>query len=157
MLLERPTGRGTAYKLEHVGKSYPNPSGTKTLVLTEVDLTIHTGATVGIIGPSGSGKSTLLNIMGCLDSQDDGNVLIADRDVKRLSPGERASFRNSCIGFVFQLHHLLPQCTVFENVLVPTLARRKEDREKDYYERAADLIGRVGLTDRMNHRPAKMY
>ena len=146
-----------ACSLEHVSKSYLSPSGgTKVKVLEGIDLTVLSGTTVGIVGPSGSGKSTLLNIMGCLDFQDKGTVNVAGYEISHLSPARRAEFRNNTIGFVFQLHHLLPQCTVLENVLVPTLVQRRSARDEGHMARAVDLLGRVGLTDRMNHRPAQL-
>ncbi len=155
---KRPeNGYQSACNLEHVGKSYISPTGdAKTKVLEGVDPTVLSGATVGIVGPSGSGKSTLLNIMVCLDFQDTGTVNMAGCEVGLLSPAERAEFRNSTVGFVFQLHHLLPQCTVLENVLIPTLMQRRSAGDSGHMDRAVDLLGRVGLTDRMHHRPSQL-
>ena len=150
-------GHQSACNLKHVSKSYISPSGgAKVKVLERLDLTILSGTTVGIVGPSGSGKSTLLNIMGCLDFQDKGTVNVAGYEISHLSPARRAEFRNNTIGFVFQLHHLLPQCTVLENILVPTLMQRRSAMDDAHMTRAVDLLQRVGLTDRINHRPAQL-
>src|SRR5207245_2271924 len=94
-----------------------------TPVLKEVNLQLTSGESIAIVGPSGSGKSTLLNIIGALDRPDSGRVMLDGRDLSTLSESELAAVRCREIGFVFQLHHLLPQCTVLENVLIPTLAR----------------------------------
>ena len=144
-----------ACKLDNIKKSYSSPGGGQnTTVLAGVDLTVAAGKTVGIVGPSGSGKSTLLNIIGCLDSQDDGTAFVADRDVSLLSAAERAEFRNTTIGFIFQMHHLLPQCTVLENVLIPTLMIH--GKKKHHMDRAIGLLQKVGLARRIDHRPAQL-
>ena len=108
----------TLIELSHVSKHYMNPgSGKRTPVLRDINLSVEKGETVAVVGPSGSGKSTLLNLMGALDQPSSGKVKIKGVDLSVLSENELASVRNRTIGFIFQLHHLLGQCTVFENVL----------------------------------------
>jgi lipoprotein-releasing system ATP-binding protein len=104
------------------------------------------------MGPSGSGKSTLLNVLGALEPPTSGRVALFDRDPFSLPEAEIARFRNREVGFVFQDHCLLPQCSALENVLVPTLVAPKGDHES----RARTLLGRVGLRDRLDHRPAEL-
>src|SRR5260221_1337365 len=109
-------------ELEHVSKTYSPPDGGPALdVLQDVHLQLAAGEAIAIVGPSGSGKSTLLNIMGALDHPTAGQVRFAGRELRGLNEAELAAVRNRGIGFIFQLHHLLPQCTVLENVLLPTL------------------------------------
>ncbi|MEO8354037.1 MAG: ABC transporter ATP-binding protein, partial [Chthoniobacteraceae bacterium] len=124
-------------------------------VLRDLDLRVDDSETVSIVGPSGCGKSTLLNIIGALDSVDGGSVRVAGHDVSHLDPAALAKFRNETIGFIFQLHHLLPQCTILENVLVPTLAQPKANRQ-EAIPRAKELLGAVGLSHRLNHRPGQL-
>lgn len=141
-------------RLEAVHKSYPAPDGRSRIsVLKGVDLEVAAGETLAVVGPSGSGKSTLLWLMGGLDVPTDGRVVLDGRDLAALSEAERAGVRNRRVGFVFQLHHLLPQCTVWENVLVPTLAFRSGEQAAP---RARRLLERVGLGDRLGHRPAEL-
>jgi ABC-type lipoprotein export system ATPase subunit len=111
---------------------------------------------VAIAGPSGSGKSTLLNIMGGLDRATAGRASFAGRDLADYSEPELAAYRNVDVGFVFQLHHLLPQCTVLENVLVPTVPLKDRARRRDAGRRALALLKRVGLGERLAHRPAQL-
>ena len=122
-------------------------------MLREVSLTLSAGESIAIMGPSGSGKSTLLNILGTLETPDEGRVTLDDCDPFNLSQRELARFRNRRIGFVFQDHHLLPQCSVVENVLLPTLADRQGPSE---LHRARELLDRVGLADRLEHHPAEL-
>ena len=141
--------------LNGVTKSYRSPRGDDSIcVLRNIDLEIRPGEALCIVGPSGSGKSTLLNIMGCLDSPDAGEVLVGGRQTSSLTADELARIRNQDIGFVFQLHHLLPQCTVLENVLIPTLPY--VPRSEDPAERAGALLERVGLGARLDHRPSEL-
>ena len=121
-----------------------------------VDFAINAGAFVAFVGPSGSGKSTLLNIIGALDRPTTGQVLFDDRDLATLDETELARIRNRQIGFVFQLHHLLPQCTVLENVLVPTLADKNRLPVGQIHQRAVELLGRVGLKDFLRRRPGEL-
>ena len=122
-------------------------------VLRDISFDFTDGVSVAITGPSGSGKSTLLHIIGTLEKPSNGQVRINNTDPFALSEPELARYRNSVIGFVFQDHHLLPQYSVLENVLVPTLAFKQEP---DATERAHELLDQVGLTDRIWHRPAEL-
>ena len=122
-------------------------------VLASVDFAVDAGDMVGIVGPSGCGKSTLLNIIGTLDQPTEGTVKLDGRDVFSLNDKQLASLRNERIGFVFQLHHLLPQCTIMENVLIPALARG-ETRAAE--QRGRELLERVGLSHRLDHRPGQL-
>ena len=139
--------------VEHVAKSFPT-AHQALQVLRDVSLTLSRGDSVAIVGPSGSGKSTLLQILGTLDRPDSGSVAIDGQDPFALHEGELAKFRNQHIGFVFQDHHLLPQLTVIENVLVPTLAGGKPSH--DELERARSLVDAVGLGDRPGHLPGEL-
>lgn len=133
-------------------KSYPTRSGDLS-ILTDVSIALDRGESAVIMGPSGSGKSTLLNILGTLESPDSGRLTIGDQDPFTLSGRELAGFRNQRVGFVFQDHHLLPQCSVLENVLLPTMAASNSN---DCTTEAESLIERVGLTNRSDHRPAEL-
>lgn len=139
--------------VEQIVKEYATP--TEPLrVLSGVSLTLRRGENVGIVGPSGSGKSTLLSIIGTLEAPTSGSVRLAGEDPYALSEPMLAAFRRQRIGFVFQDHHLLPQCTALENVLVPFLAdgfASGADRA-----RASELLCRVGLEGRQSHRPAEL-
>jgi lipoprotein-releasing system ATP-binding protein len=138
--------------VSNVGKSYAAPEGAVE-ILSNISLSLSPGDAVAIMGPSGSGKSTLLYILGTLETPSAGNVSLDGQNPFALSPNALAAFRNRHIGFVFQDHCLLPQCTVLENVLVPTLVG-ESDRESD--DRARALIERVGLAARINHVPAQL-
>jgi len=140
-------------ELTGVTKSYRSPDGVETPVLRGVDLRLAPGASMAIRGPSGCGKSTLLNIIGTLDRPDAGRVLLSGRDVTALSEAELSELRSRGVGFVFQLHHLLPQCSILENVLVPTLVKGSPDGAE---ERARKLLDRVGLGARLSHRPGQL-
>ena len=144
-------------KLRDVSKSFDSVQSAEQLqVLRGVSLEIARGESVAIVGPSGSGKSTLLNIIGTLDRPSSGQVCLGDKDLSRLNDVELAAVRNQQIGFVFQAHHLLPQCTVLENVLVPTLASKEGHSHIAAEERARQLLSRVGLSDRLAHRPGQL-
>jgi lipoprotein-releasing system ATP-binding protein len=127
--------------------------GERLTVLRGVSFNLDVGQNLAIVGPSGSGKSTLLHILGTLDQPTWGKVYLADQDIFDLPEPDRARFRNEQIGFVFQDHHLLPQCTVLENVLIPTIAGRQR---LDHLARAHRLLDAVGLSDRLTHRPAEL-
>ena len=133
-------------------KSYVSPEGAETRVLKGVDLTVASGETVAITGASGCGKSTLLNILATLDRPTSGRVTLDGRDVLGLGEAALAELRSTAVGLVFQAHHLLPQCSVLENVLVPAAAARNGGAEG----RAKALLGRVGLGDRLSHRPGQL-
>jgi len=135
-----------------VTKQYPAPHGTLT-VLSDVTFSLAPGDAATITGPSGSGKSSLLYMLGALEPPSSGAITLGGRNPFTLAPAALADFRNGEIGFVFQDHCLLPQCTVLENVLVPTLVARKEDGVTD---RARTLLDQVGLSGRLEHRPAEL-
>jgi lipoprotein-releasing system ATP-binding protein len=137
-----------------LARSFPTRGG-ELVVLRGVNLTMQPGDGLAILGPSGSGKSTLLHLLGTLDRPTSGSVRLDDQDPFSLAEKELAAFRNRRVGFVFQDHHLLPQCTVLENVLVPTLAGGGDNRF-GLRERAHRLLDRVGLTQRLDHRPAEL-
>jgi ABC-type lipoprotein export system ATPase subunit len=142
-------------RLERVSKAYETVTdGAPLTVLSAIDLELTAGDSVAITGPSGCGKSTLLNIIGTLDRPTAGRVMLDGRDLAGLDEAALAEVRSRQIGFVFQAHHLLPQCTVWENVLVPTLALK--DRAGSAAEHASGLLDRVGLSPRLDHRPAEL-
>jgi lipoprotein-releasing system ATP-binding protein len=149
--------------LEEVRKSFRSPDGRREIpVLKGVSLAVAPGETLAVVGPSGSGKSTLLSLMGALDVPSGGRVILDGRDLSGLSEPELARVRGRRVGFVFQFHHLLPQCSVWENVLVPTLAVGRRGGEaqgrsaEEPEARARRLLERVGLGDRLGHRPAEL-
>jgi lipoprotein-releasing system ATP-binding protein len=135
-------------------KEYPTRSGALA-VLKGVDLALARGEALAVMGPSGSGKSTLLHILGTLDRPSSGSVELEGTSPFQLSESALADFRNRHIGFVFQDHHLLPQCTVLENVLIPTLVDRSS-KSNSHEPWARELLNRVGLSDRLDHRPAEL-
>src|SRR5881409_110417 len=144
-------------KLEKVTKHYVAATGAEPVtVLREVDLDIAAGESLAILGPSGSGKSTLLNLLGTLDQPSSGRVWLDGVDLSTLREEELAAVRNRQMGFIFQSHHLLPQCSVLENVLVPTLADPSRKLRADACERARRLLQRVGLEARLHHRPGQL-
>jgi lipoprotein-releasing system ATP-binding protein len=138
--------------VSHLGKDYPTPRGPLT-VLRDVSLSLAPGDAAAIMGPSGSGKSTLLYILGALEPPTAGTVTLDGRNPFELDAAALAAFRNDQIGFVFQDHCLLPQCTVVENVLIPTLVAKKDDGAA---VRARELVAQVGLAERSDHRPAAL-
>lgn len=139
--------------LRGVCKDYATDAGALN-VLRGVEFALESGACCAIVGPSGCGKSTLLHLMGALDTPTAGQVLFKGRDIAALDAREQAQLRNREIGFVFQLHHLLPQCTVLENVLVPALAEGKACGAVE--ARAEKLLACVGLADRRDYRPGQL-
>ena len=136
----------------NIAKEYPTPRGPLT-VLSGVSLSLKRGDAVAIMGPSGSGKSTLLYILGTLESPTAGTLTLDGRDPFQLAEKELAAFRNQSIGFIFQDHCLMPQCSALENVLIPTLVAKDH---AGYPARARALLQRVGLSDRLDHRPAQL-
>ena len=139
-------------KVENISKEYETPRGTLK-ILSDVSLSLSRGEAVSIMGPSGSGKSTLLYILGALEPPSGGNVTLDGQNPFQLSARDLAAFRNKEIGFVFQDHCLLPQCSVIENVLTPTLV---SSNQHDASQRARDLIEHVGLRERIDHRPGEL-
>lgn len=141
--------------LDGVVQRYSHAAAAPIEVLRGVSLIVHRGESVAIVGPSGSGKSTLLTIMGAMATPTAGRVLLDGEDITRLDSEQLASIRNRKIGFVFQSHHLLPQCSAIENVLIPTLARRDGAVAKRAAT-ARDLLASVGLGERLHHRPGEL-
>src|SRR5260370_21795362 len=141
-----------ALEVQHLCKDYPTRSGPLP-VLRDLSLKLEKGEALAIMGPSGSGKSTLLHVLGTLDPPSSGTVHLNGKDPFALSEPELADFRNRSIGFVFQDHHLLPQCSVLENVLIPTLVSNDNGSEIESWART--LLERVGLSNRLDHRPAE--
>jgi lipoprotein-releasing system ATP-binding protein len=142
--------------LQDVSKSYgQSGSAERVPVLSDIHFQISAGESVAIVGPSGCGKSTLLNIMGSLDQPDSGKVLLDGDDLAQSTALRLSQIRSQKIGFIFQLHHLLPQCSVLENVLVPTLALPNRDAAQ-LQARAEALLKRVGLEHRIHWRPSQL-
>ncbi|MEL7060203.1 MAG: ABC transporter ATP-binding protein [Acidobacteriota bacterium] len=157
-MTDRPT---PSLQVERLSKSYasraagrPGEPAEPLEILRNLDMTLAAGERAVILGPSGSGKSTLLHILGTLDRPTSGAVAIHGEDPFGLDDEALARFRNRHVGFVFQDHHLLPQYSVLENVLVPTLAAG--ERDPSARERALELLERVGLAERLDHRPAQL-
>lgn len=138
--------------IESVTKEYPSPTGPLP-ILTGVDLRLERGEAVAVMGPSGSGKTTLLSVLGALERPTAGSVKLDGEDPFALGDEQLAAFRNKRIGFVFQDHCLLPQCTVLENVLVPTLVGAPDSAAD---ARARKLLEAVGLGKRLDHLPAQL-
>jgi lipoprotein-releasing system ATP-binding protein len=138
----------------HLAKSYPTPAG-ELRILEDVSLAVERGQAVAITGPSGSGKSTLLYMLGALEPPTSGTVTLDGQNPYALGEREQAAFRNRQIGFVFQDHSLLPQCSVLENVLAPTLVAADGNPAADE-SRARALLDQVGLGHRLTHRPAEL-
>ncbi len=139
-------------RVENLHKAYPTRSG-ELVVLQGISLELEAGGALAVMGPSGSGKSTLLHILGTLDRPTKGSVTFDGNDPFQLSEPELAAFRNRRVGFIFQDHHLLPQCSALENVLIPTLVHPDG---KDAARRGRALLERVGLSGRLEHRPAEL-
>ncbi|HSC26361.1 MAG TPA: ABC transporter ATP-binding protein [Vicinamibacterales bacterium] len=141
---------------DNIAKSFPTPRG-ELEILRGVSLSLGRGEAAAVMGPSGSGKSTLLYILGALDPPTSGSVTLDGQDPYALGEHEQAAFRNRRVGFVFQDHSLLPQCSVLENVLAPTLvAPRGGDGPTRDEARARELLTEVGLGDRLDHRPGEL-
>lgn len=144
-------------ELKNITKKYQSPSGSETrTVLDDLSLEVEAGDSIAILGPSGSGKSTLLNIIGSLDKPTRGEVILEGKNLFEHDDNQLANIRNKKIGFIFQLHHLLPQCTVMENVLIPTLAGSNDRDKADLEKRARQLLEKVNLQTHSDHRPAQL-
>jgi lipoprotein-releasing system ATP-binding protein len=140
----------------NISKIYPTPRGDLS-VLRNASLDLARGEAVAVMGPSGSGKSTLLYILGALDTPSSGTVTLDGQNPFSLNERAQAAFRNRHIGFVFQDHSLLPQCSVLENVLAPTLVAPPSERDaKSDHQRARELLTQVGLGERLEHRPGEL-
>ena len=142
-------------EIQNLVKRYSGPAGDIT-VLDELELKVLKGDSIAIVGPSGCGKTTLLNILGTLDIPSSGSVSISGKSQEGMDADERARFRNHTLGFVFQQHFLLPQCSVLENVLIPRLAGDWEEGEDETRERAKNLIQELGLEHRLDHMPFQL-
>ncbi len=149
---------GILIETQNIKKSFKTEAG-EIHVLKGINLQVNEGEMVSIVGASGVGKSTLLHIIGALDNPTYGKVLYNNRDIFSLNSNSLASFRNTEIGFVFQFHHLLPEFTAFENVLMPALINRSlNNRKKDFniYKKAKDVLAQMGLSEREGHRPGEL-
>ena len=138
-----------------VCKTYQSPAGPLP-VLRDLDLDVGASESASIVGPSGSGKTTLLNLLGALDRPSSGSIEVDGKAISELGEKEAARFRNRSIGFIFQLHYLLPQCSVLDNVLVPRLTGAWEEPASETRQRAESLLEEVGLQDRMEYRPYQL-
>ena len=138
--------------VSHLSKEYPGPAGALA-VLSDVSFSLEPGDAAAIMGPSGSGKSSLLYVLGGLEPPSSGTITLDGQNPFQLTPDGLAAFRNRSVGFVFQDHCLLPQCTVLENVLVPTLVAEDDGGDA---KRARELVERVGLSGRIDHRPGEL-
>ena len=140
--------------IRHLKKSYNKGQPNEIEVLRDVDLNVAPGQVVALVAPSGAGKSTLLHIAGLLDTPDDGTISLGGRDMTRLSDRQRTLARRDDIGFVYQFHHLLPEFSALENVVLPQLAAGQSTAVAE--RRAKDLLATVGLENRADHRPAAL-
>jgi len=144
-------------ELESVSKHYENPqTGNKQEVLKDISIAIKKGESIAIVGPSGCGKSTLLNIIGTLDRPSSGKVSLNGDDINSLNDNELSELRNKDIGFVFQMHHLLDQLNLLENVLLPTIPLKDKALKESAHERAMNLLKSVGLDDKIHQRPGQL-
>ena len=141
-------------RLEGISKTYGKGGPAPVPVLTDLSLSVGRGEVVALVAPSGAGKSTLLHIAGLLDTADSGRVLLNGRDMSDESDRSRTGARREALGFVYQFHHLLPEFTAAENIVLPQLANGVADRAAQ--ARAQDLLVRVGLSHRADHRPAQL-
>lgn len=144
-----------AVRVERLVKTYSTADGALT-VLDGVKFEMEAGGRMAVVGPSGSGKSTLLHLIGGLDQADSGEIFVDETPVHSASEGERTRLRAERIGMVFQSHHLLPQCTAWENALVPTMAAAGKNRNEPLETRLKRLFDRVGLGDRLDHLPSRL-
>lgn len=144
-------------ELTNIFKSYVNPgSDVKREVLSGIDFKIKSKDLISIVGPSGSGKSTLLNIIGTVDAPSSGQILFKGQNVTYLKESQLSEIRNRNIGFVFQFHHLLPQLSLLENILVPTIPWRSKSKDKEITARAMELLKSVGLIEQINQKPGQL-
>ena len=149
------TDQGTGIALEAKGVAKTFRQGPKDVeVLKDVNLRLPAGQSLAIVGASGAGKSTLLHILGGLDKPDKGEVLVDEKSIWSLSAADRGTMRNHSMGFVYQFHHLLPEFSALENVAMPLLIRG--NRAADAEQRAADILSKVGLGERLQHKPGEL-
>lgn len=143
-------------ELKEVSKSYAAPSGQEALkVLSGINLKIESGESLSVMGPSGSGKSTLLNLMGSMDQPTSGQILFEGQDLGQMNETSQSQFRAKEVGFIFQNHRLLPQCTVMENILLPTLSLHAQ-APAEAVEIGQKLLAKVGLSERVDHYPSEL-
>ena len=138
-------------KVQNISKSFFIAKNVETKALRDVSLDIGSGETVAVMGPSGAGKSTLLHLLGLMDKQSSGSILINGSDTKGFSDSECARMRKEKIGFLFQMHYLLPDFTVYENVLIPVWEKKRTKAAE-----ARDILGRLGLSERAEHFPSEI-
>jgi len=144
-------------ELNHIEKTFTLPAGKgEVTVLKDISLKVEEGETIAVVGPSGSGKTTLLNMIGALDTPTSGEVKVAGKNLAGLDDAELSKTRNLDIGFIFQLHHLLPQCTVLENVLIPTIPFGRGKDTGDAEDLAKKLLERVGLENHLDYFPGQL-
>lgn len=143
-------------QIDRINKSYQSGSSAKRLVLDDLSLKVDDGEAVAIVGPSGSGKTTLLNQIGTMDRPDSGNIYFRGKDIGLLNNKELEQFRNQEIGFIFQQHYLLPQCTLLENVLLPVLPGIDGEIKDAAPKRAQELLERVGLWELRKQKPGEL-
>jgi lipoprotein-releasing system ATP-binding protein len=142
-------------EVKSVFKTYQNSLGKVTReVLKGLNLEVHAGEKIGIMGPSGSGKTTLLNLLGTLDSPNSGSIKIDNTEINRMNHNQILDFRNQKVGFVFQFHHLLPQCTLLENVLLPTLPLKGNGQK--YAQKAEDLLKQMNIWEQKQNKPSEL-
>ena len=144
-------------ELDNISKTYQNRGTTiKQEVLKELSFNVNKGDSIAIIGPSGSGKSTLLNIIGTLDIPNSGIVKLNGNELNELNENQLAEIRNKNIGFVFQMHHLLPQLSLIENVLIPSIPNKNKTKQNEIYAKAKNLLASVGLEDKIHKHPGNL-
>lgn len=144
-------------EIQKISKSYQSPSGEGVIaILKQLSLDVKAGEVIAVTAPSGAGKSTLLNLIGGLDRPDTGKIIFNNTDIAGLADTELSRYRNSDIGFVFQEHHLLPQCTVLENIMLPTIPKIADKIKNNALARAQMLLDQVGLADRKDHFPGQL-
>ncbi|WP_448121543.1 lipoprotein-releasing ABC transporter ATP-binding protein LolD [Xanthomonas arboricola] len=153
--VQTPNQAEAVIRAEGLGKTYAEGK-MRTPVFDGLDLTVATGETVAIVGASGAGKSTLLHLLGGLDIPTSGEVYVAGRRMSALSDGERGKLRNQALGFVYQFHHLLPEFTALENVMMPVLLSGKEVSVARARAQALQLLESVGLGHRIEHKPSEL-
>jgi lipoprotein-releasing system ATP-binding protein len=142
-------------ELSGVCKHYLN-NGSSRQILEDLDFSVYSGTSTAIVGPSGSGKSTLLNILGLLDTTSSGIVRFMGKETRTCTTDELAGIRNKNIGFVFQLHYLLPQLNLIENIMVPVIPEKDKSRRKLLLSRGMELLHQVGLSDKINQHPGQL-